>query len=38
MKEEIKNTEAKISHLKLTKGTMNLQKNDDGFYSLGSIS
>ena len=29
MKKEIKSTETKISHLILTKGAMNLQKNDD---------
>lgn len=36
MREEDKNIEAKISHLELTKGTLNLQKNNDQFYSLGS--
>lgn len=38
MKEEVKNIEAKINHLKLTKGTLNLQRYDGQFYSLESRS
>lgn len=32
MKEEVKNIGAKTNHLKLTKGTLTLQRYDDQFY------